>query len=168
MFTGASAVFSHVVLDEPVALASRGYKAALRVSHACEGSPTTAIKVTVPVGFQGAQPMPKAGWTVTITRAKLAKPYDSHGKTVSEDVSEITWSANSQDSWLPAAYYDEFVFRGGLPAEAGAMWFKVLQTCEKGSNNWSELPASGMSTKGLKLPAALLEIIPSEIVGHQH
>ena len=48
------------------------------------------------------------------------------------------------------------------------MWFKVLQTCEKGSIDWAEVPASGTSTKGLKTPAALLEIIPSDHAGHAH
>lgn len=168
ILSGATASSSHVVLDEPAALAGRGYKAAVRVGHGCDGSPTTAVTVLIPAGFQGAKPMPKAGWTLSTTVAKLAKPYDSHGKTVSEDVTEITWTANSKDSWLADAWYDEFVLRGGLPAEAGPMWFKVLQTCEKGHNDWVQVPASGLSTQGLKTPAALLEIIESTPVGHQH
>jgi uncharacterized protein YcnI len=157
-----------VVLDEPAALAGRSYRTTLQVGHGCDGSPTTAIKVLIPAGFQGAKPMPKPGWTLTATLARLDKPYISHGKTVTEDVAEITWSASSKESWLPDAHYDEFVLRGGLPATAGPMWFKVLQTCEKGSNAWVEVPASGTSTKGLKAPAVLLEIIESSAVGHQH
>jgi len=46
---------------------------------------------------------------------------------------------------------------GGLSGTAGPMWFKVVQ-----------IPATGTSTQGLKSPAALLEILPSEHVGHQH
>ncbi|MDO8248751.1 MAG: YcnI family protein [Rhodoferax sp.] len=168
LFSGPAASFAHIVLDEPAALAGRSYKAALRVGHGCDGSPTTAIKVLIPAGFQGAKPMPKAGWTLSVTQAKLAKPYDSHGKTITEDVAEITWTASSKDSWLADAWYEEFVLRGGLPTEAGAMWFKVLQTCEKGRNDWVQVPASGISTKGLKTPAALLEIIESGPAGHQH
>ncbi len=168
LFAGATASFAHVVLDEPAALAGRGYKAALRVGHGCEGSPTTAIKVLIPAGFQGAKPLPKAGWTLSTTVVKLAKPYDSHGTAITEDVAEITWTASSKDSWLPDAWFDEFVLRGSLPAEAGAMWFKVLQTCEKGRIDWVQMPASGISTKGLKAPAALLEIIESGPAGHQH
>jgi uncharacterized protein YcnI len=69
---------------------------------------------------------------------------------------------------LPEAQYDEFVLRGGLPKKAGAMWFKVLQTCDKGRNDWSQIPASGTDAHSLKSPAALLEILPSGTVGHQH
>jgi periplasmic copper chaperone A len=168
IYTTATAVFSHVALDEPAALAGRSYKAVFKVGHGCEGSPTTAIRVTLPAGFTGAKPMPKAGWRLDIKTAPLAIPYDNHGKKVIEDVSEITWTAASKDSWLPEAYYDEFVLRGGLPKTDGAMWFKVLQTCEKGNNDWSQIPAAGVDTKGLKSPAALLEIIPSGSVAHQH
>ena len=148
LFTWASASVAHVVLDEPAALAGRSYRAALRVGHGCDGSPTTAIKVLIPAGFQGAKPMPKAGWTLSTRLARLDKPYNSHGKTVTEDVTEITWSASTPASWLPDAHYDEFVLRGGLPAAAGALWFKVLQTCDQGSNAWVEVPATGTSTKG--------------------
>ncbi len=160
--------FGHVVLSEPAALANTSYRATFRVGHGCDGSPITAMRVTIPAGFRGAKPMPKAGWMLAINKAKLDKPYDNHGKPVTDDVSEITWTATSKDSWLPDSHYDEFVLRGGLPGQAGPMWFKVLQICEKGSIDWAEVPASGTSTKGLKAPAALLEIIESGAAGHQH
>lgn len=113
--------------------------------------------------------MPKAGWVLSTKVSPLAVPYDNHGKKVTEDVSEVTWTAASQDNWLPDAYYEEFVMRGGLPETGGViMWFKVLQTCDKGSIDWAQVPTSGTSTKGLKAPAALLEIIPSGNAGHQH
>lgn len=168
IYSTASSVFSHVVLDEPAALAGRSYKAALRVGHGCEGAATTAIRVAIPAGFTGAKPMPKAGWVLSTKVGKLAVPYDNHGKKVTEDVSEITWTAASKDNGLPDGYYEEFVMRGGLPVAGGVMWFKVLQTCDKGNIDWSDVPATGTSTKGLKAPAALLEIIPSGSVAHQH
>ena len=164
----ASHTFAHIELAEPAALANTSYRAVLRVGHGCDGASTTAIRVTLPAGFRGAKPMPKAGWVLSVKSAKLDKPYDDHGKPVTQDVSEISWTAASRDNWLPDAYYDEFVLRG-LPVLAGAMWFKVLQTCDKGSTDWAQVPAAGMSADGLKTPAALLEIIPSEKAGaHQH
>ncbi|MEI6733800.1 MAG: YcnI family protein [Comamonadaceae bacterium] len=167
LLSGTTAL-AHVVLGEPAALANTSYRATLRVGHGCDGSPVTALRVTIPDGFSGAKPMPKAGWILSIKLAKLAKPYSSHGKTITEDVAEISWTATSSDNWLPDAWYDEFVFRGGLPGAAGPMWFKVTQTCEKGSIAWAEIPGTGTSTMGLKYPAALLEIIESSSVAHQH
>ena len=119
LFTSATASFAHVILDEPAALASTSYRAALRVGHGCEGLPITALRVTLPAGFRGAKPMPKVGRQLTIKTASLAKPYDSHGKTVTDDVSEITWTATAKEHWLFDAHYDEFVLRGGLPGAAG-------------------------------------------------
>jgi uncharacterized protein YcnI len=168
VFSGAPAAFPHVVLDEPVALAGSSYKAALRVGHGCEGSPTTAITVLLPAGFQGAKPMPKAGWVVAVKREKLAQPYSSHGRQVTQDVTEISWTAVTRDNWLPDAWFDEFVLRGSLPAEAGPLWFRVLQTCETGRAEWTQLPVAGTSTQGLKSPAVLLEVLPSGPAGHQH
>lgn len=164
----ANLSIAHVVLAEPAALADTSYRATFRVGHGCDGSPTTAIKVYLPAGFQGAKPMPKAGWTLSTRTEKLATPYTSHGKTIIEDVTEVAWTASNKANWLPDAWYEEFVLRGSLPAKAGGLWFRVLQTCEKGAIDWAQIPATGTSTKGLKSPAALLEIIESGPAGHQH
>jgi uncharacterized protein YcnI len=166
--SGATASFPHIVLDEPAALAGSGYKAALRVGHGCEGSATTAITVLLPAGFQGAKPMPKPGWVLATRRETLAQPYSSHGKQVTHDVTEISWTAAARENWLPDAFFDEFVLRGSLPVEAGALWFKVLQTCEQGRLEWTQVPVTGTSTRGLKSPAVLLEVLPSGPTGHDH
>lgn len=168
MLAVAGPVAAHVVLDQPGAPAGSTTKAALRVSHGCEGSPTTGVVVQVPAGFQGAKPQPKAGWTLAVRREKLATPYTSHGKTVTEDVAEIRWSAASREAALPDGQFDEFVLIGRLPDAAGPLWFKVLQTCETGQNDWSQVPASGRSTQGLKSPAALLEVLPAAPAHHAH
>jgi periplasmic copper chaperone A len=159
---------AHVVLDDAVALVGANYRASFRVAHGCDASPTTAIQVFMPAGFQGAKPMPKPGWTLRVRRDKLTQPYSSHGKTVTDDVVEISWTANGPDNALPDEWYEEFVLRGGLPAEGGPLWFRVRQTCANGSLDWSQIPANGTSTRGLKAPAVLLEVIPSEPVAHQH
>ncbi|HEY6513789.1 MAG TPA: DUF1775 domain-containing protein, partial [Burkholderiaceae bacterium] len=64
--------------------------------------------------------------------------------------------------------YDEFTLRGQLPDKPGALWFKVQQVCERGELNWAEVPASGVSTRGLKSPAVLLEVTPAAASGHTH
>lgn len=154
---------AHVVLTEPSAVAGSYYKAALRVGHGCDGSATTGLRVSLPAGFEGPKPQPKPGWNITTRKAKLDQPYTSHGKTVSEEVVEIQWSAVSRESALPDGQFDEFAFTTRLPEQPGAAWIKVLQTCDKGQLDWSEVPAAGTSTKGLKTPAALLDIKPATL-----
>jgi uncharacterized protein YcnI len=169
IFTGAASSFSHVVLQDSAAAAGVSYRATLRVGHACGASPTTAMRVTIPAGFNAAQPMPKAGWTLSTKVGKLAQPYVSHGTKYTDGVLEITWTANGPENALPADYYDEFVLRGTTPSTPGPVWFKVLQSCVQGSNDWAEVPATGTSTKGLKMPAALLEVLDIQAAGgHTH
>ncbi|MFN4349645.1 MAG: YcnI family protein [Hylemonella sp.] len=166
--TVATAASAHVVLEDQAALAGSSYRATFRVGHGCDGSPTTAIRVVLPAGVRGAKPMPKAGWTLAVRREVLAQPYDSHGKTVRDDVVEISWTASAPEHALPDAWYDEFVLRATLPAQAGPLWFRVLQTCAGSQLDWTDIPARGTSIRGLKTPAVLLDVLPSGTTGHRH
>ncbi|MBI2745462.1 MAG: YcnI family protein [Burkholderiales bacterium] len=164
----ATPASAHIVLEDQAALAGSSYRATFRVGHGCSGSPTTALRVFLPAGVRGAKPMPKAGWTLAVRREVLAQPYDSHGKTVREDVVEISWTASAPEYALPDDWYDEFVLRATLPAQAGPLWFRVVQTCASGQLDWADIPARGTSTRGLKAPAVLLEVLPSGATGHRH
>ena len=150
--------FSHIALETKSAPAGSAYKAVFQVGHGCQGSATTGITVQIPAGFQETKPYSKAGWTLTTERGKLAQPYERHGKRISEDVSVVNWTAASKEAALQDAHFDEFMLRGQLPEAAGPLWFKVLQTCETGRMDWSEVPAEGLSAKSLKSPATLLEV----------
>jgi uncharacterized protein YcnI len=151
---------AHVTLEQREAEAGTVYKAVFKVGHGCDGAATRKLTVLLPAGFKGAKPTPKAGWTLHLRKEKLAQPYDSHGKAVTEGLAEVSWTANTEADWLQNAWYDEFVVRGSLPEQAGPLWFKVRQSCAQGESNWAEVPAEGTSTRGLKLPAALLQVAP--------
>jgi periplasmic copper chaperone A len=150
-----NAACAHVVLDQKSAPAGSYLRTAFRVGHGCDGSATRALSVLISADIKNAKPAPKAGWTIERKMEKLAVPYVSHGKTVTERVAEITWRGGP----LADEHFDEFVVQLQLPETAGPIWFKVLQQCEKGQIEWAEVPAQGLSTKGLKAPAALLEVI---------
>lgn len=150
--TGAQA---HVTLEVPTAVAGEPYKAVLRVGHGCEGTATHTLVVALPPGFAGARPMPKPGWTLTLRRE-------------GGEVVEITWKAAGREAWLDPAHYDEFVLRGRAPRQPGPAWFKVQQLCEKGSWHWAETPPEGSSTRGLRAPAALLDVQPAAAAAAQH
>jgi periplasmic copper chaperone A len=159
---------AHVTLEQPKAPAGSTYKAVFRIGHGCDGSATHTVRVALPAGFRGAKPMPKAGWTLDVRKAPLAQSYESHGRTVNDDVVEVSWKATPREAWLPDAHYDEFTLRGQLPAAAQPLWFKVQQLCERGEWNWADVPASGTSMRGLKAPAVLLEVTPAETKPHTH
>lgn len=155
---------AHLTLDHPRAEAGASYKAVLRVSHGCEGSPIRELIVTIPAGVRGAKPMLKPGWHIDIERRPLEQPYQSHGRTVIEDVSLVRFSGGT----LPDGYYDEFIVVATLPEQPGTLYWKVSQVCEEGRIDWDQVPASGQSLKDLKWPAAVLEVVPGKRAGHAH
>ena len=162
------AVSAHTVLEYPVATAGQSYKATFKVGHGCGTSSTRQIVVDIPAGVQGAKPMPKPGWRLEVSRDKLAKPYTSHGRTVTEDVTRISWTAKTADDMLPNGHYDEFVLVGTLPEQAGTMYWPVQQVCEQGRMDWTDTPQPGQKLSDLKSPAAVLELMPGAGGAHAH
>ncbi len=151
---GASA---HVTLETQQAVAGSTYKAVIRVSHGCDGSATTRIRVRIPEGVIAVKPQPKPGWELTTTVGKLPQPYDAgHGRTVTEGVIEVSWAGGK----LADDHYDEFVLRAQLPSRPGVLYFPIVQDCEKGVHRWIEIPASGKTLDDYKEPAARLTVTP--------
>ncbi|OQS34393.1 YcnI family copper-binding membrane protein [Chromobacterium haemolyticum] len=160
--TSGSAL-AHVTLETPTAASGGYYKGVLKIGHGCNGSPTTAISVEMPEGVRLAQPMPKAGWEVEVSKSAV-KPFDNYGRKVSEDVSRITWKGGK----LPSNFYDEFVFQAKIATQPGKLYFKVKQQCEQGETNWAEIPAAGQDAHELKSPAAELTVTAAGAAGHHH
>ena len=165
---GVGSAFAHVTLQDQAAAAGASYRGVLRVGHGCAGAATNAITVTIPQGFNGAQPLVKSGWALSTKVGKLDQAYEMHGTKYTEGVLEITWTAKTADDTLPDAYADEFVFRGTTPKKPGTMWFKVVQGCVKGANSWTEIPAAGQNAHSLKYPAARLDVLDVQAAGHSH
>jgi periplasmic copper chaperone A len=158
LFAMGTAASAHVTLEQPAAPAGGYYKAVFRVGHGCAGSATIGLTVTLPAGVMGARPMPKPGWSLATRVEKLTQPYQSHGRTVTED----SWRGGP----LPDAHYDEFVIRLRLPEAPGPLYFKVAQFCEQGRIDWADIPAEGRTLKDYKTPAAVLEVLPADAPAH--
>jgi periplasmic copper chaperone A len=136
----SASALAHVSLRQPVAEPGSAYRAVLRVSHGCDGSPTHAVVVQLPPGFADPQAETRVGWTS------------------SRQGSEVRWSAQDKQHALAPNAAGDFVVAGKLPATPGALWLKVQQVCEQGRSDWNQVPASGTSVEGLKTPAVLLSV----------
>ena len=146
MLTGAAATLAHVTLPPGGATAGSDYNAAFRVGHACEGAKaTTGLAVRLPKGFVLSEAQARKGWKLDVQK--------------NTGDGEVRWTAETPQDALPGSERTEFVLRGKVPGTPGPLWFKVLQTCDVGSIDWAEVPASGNSTAGLKSPAAKLEVV---------
>ncbi|MTI64370.1 YcnI family protein [Methylophaga sp.] len=138
-----SMVSAHAVIQQTDAESGSYYKGVIGLSHGCDGSATTKVTITIPNGFRGAKPMPKPGWKLDVVKSVLENRYQSHGKTVTEDVTQITWYGGV----LEHAHYDEFVFRGQIGVGTTTrLYFPVRQECVVGELNWDQIP--GEKPKG--------------------
>ncbi|MBC3872109.1 YcnI family copper-binding membrane protein [Undibacterium flavidum] len=164
LLTFTSVTNAHVTLEQAKASAGSYHKLVFKVAHGCDGSATQSFKVTLPEQVTNAKPMPKAGWKLSIDRAYLSQAKTSHGKTITDDVREITWSGGE----LADAYYDEFTIQVKLGEVAEKLYFKVTQICEKARLDWIEIPSLGKSSKDLKFPAPMLEVENKTQETHQH
>lgn len=141
----AAAVLAHVTLPPGGVTVGSDYDAAFRVGHACEGAKaTTGLAVKLPAGFVLSEAQARKGWKLDVQKGAGG---------------EVRWTAENPQAALPGTEKAEFVVRGKAPATPGTLWFKVLQTCDVGSADWAEVPASGNSTAGLKRPAARLDVV---------
>ena len=154
----ASSAHAHVTLERTQAPADSYYKAVLQVQHGCKGQPTLAVRVRVPDGVLSVKPQPKPGWTLTITRVKLAQPVDlGHGRTVTERPGEVAWTGGS----LADEHFDEFRMVMKLPDRPGStLYLPVVQECKDGVHRWIETPDGGKSAADLKEPAPALVLTP--------
>ncbi len=156
---GASAAQAHISITTPPATAGSYAKVVLQVPHGCAGNPTTAVTVYLPPAYLLAKPMPKPGWTVTIQKARLARPIQLHGRAIEEGPSVIRWEGGS----LPSDFFDEFALQGKLGEQAsGPLPFRTVQTCDKVEVDWSGAPGSAT-------PAPVLQVVPATpSAPHQH
>lgn len=149
---------AHITLENKEAKWGATVKFVLRVAHGCAGSPTTAVRVSVPEGISNAKPQPKPGWSLSVVTdeehtGSVEGAHADHGPAVKE----IVWSGGK----LEDAYYDEFVFRAAVGKNAPSeVYFPVVQECEAGVSRWIEIPSAGGSSDDLKFPAPSLKILP--------
>lgn len=151
--TLAGAAQAHVVFTQPTATAGAHWAGALRVSHGCDGSATTSVRVEIPEGIVLARPRVPAGWTVVIERQPLAAPLPAEGGDVlTERISAITWTGR-----LPDEQFEEFGLAAKLPAEPGSLTFPVIQTCEQGIARWTDIVLTGAARPSHPAPVLTLQ-----------
>ncbi|MEV1062844.1 YcnI family protein [Streptomyces sp. NPDC050263] len=138
--------FAHVSVAAEGTAAKGGYAVVdFKVPNERDDASTTKLEVTFPTDhpLASALPEPINGWTIVVTKAKLAKPLTVHGKQISEAVSKITWTATGEG--IKAGFFQKFpVSVGALPEDADELVFKAIQTySNKEVVRWIEVQEDG-------------------------
>ena len=161
--------FAHVSVQPEGTAAKGGYAVVdFKVPNERDDASTTKLEVTFPTDhpLASAMPEPMDGWNIEVTKSKLAKPLEVHGKKISEAVSKITWTADGKG--IEPGYFEKFpVSVGALPEDADELTFKALQTySDKEVVRWIEVQKDGAEEP--ENPAPVLALSAASEDGHAH
>lgn len=142
----ASPALAHVSVQPEGAAAKGGYATVnVKVPNERANASTVKVEVSFPAEHPLASVMPQAvpGWNIAVSRTKLAKPLTVHGKSITEAVSKVTWTATGKG--IEPGYFQKFpVSVGRLPEDTDELVLKSLQTySNKEVVRWIEEPVAG-------------------------
>jgi len=142
----AGTASAHVSVDAPDATQGGFAKLTFRVPNETDNLDTTKVQVffpeSQPLAAVSIQPHP--GWSYRVKTTKLDQPITSDDGSVTQAVSQIVWTADSEASAIKPGQFDEFNVSAGPLPQAPTMVFKALQTYSDGSVvRWIETPGAG-------------------------
>ncbi len=145
-FAAAGPASAHVTVSPESA--PQGGDTTLAFQVPCESDTAATVKVDVQFPtdhpIPGVALLPLAGWTAKAVTAKLPTPITTDDGTVTEAVTEVTWTANSTATGIGPGQFGLFtVLLGGLP-KADRLVFKTVQSYSDGSvTSWIDVPVDG-------------------------
>lgn len=139
-----AAAGAHVTLQPSSVPAGAFTVLDVRVPNERDNATTTKVAVKLPHGFADARYQSTPGWTVKVQTEKAAKPIQTDDGPVTDEVSEITWTANSKADALQPGQFRDFPLSMQIPGKAGdTLTFKALQTYSDGQVvRWIGAPSS--------------------------
>ena len=149
VLAAAGSAFAHVTVhpDSYTKGATDGVLT-FRVPNEEATASTTKVQVFLPTDHPvlGVLVTPEGGWTAKVTTTELKTPIKTDDGTITDAVSEITWSGGR----IGQGEYEDFdVAFGQLPDDTGQLAFKTLQTYSDGNVvRWIETPSDGAGGAG--------------------
>jgi uncharacterized protein len=117
-----------------------------RVPSESDTLSTTEIDIAFPADtpIASVSLQPKAGWTGTVTTAKLGTPITTDDGRLDSYVSRVTFTADDAASAIPPQEFELFNLSVGPLPKTPTVSFPTLQTYSDGSTvDWSEKSANG-------------------------
>jgi uncharacterized protein len=128
----AASAQAHVSFHPNVLPAGANATLDIRVPNEMDNANTNKLVAQVPPGFTDISTEPIPGWTAQTQTRKLAQPVQTDDGPVSEEVSQITWTA-SGNGGIPPDGFQNFPISTAIPDQAGkVLTFKVLQSYDNG------------------------------------
>ncbi|MFF4603956.1 YcnI family protein [Streptomyces sp. NPDC001339] len=164
----AGPAFAHVSV-QPGEAAKGGFAVVnFKVPNERDNASTVKLEVSLPADhpLASVMPQPVPGWKIEVTKSKLDKPIEKHGKKINEAPSKITWTAEDEGKGVQPGQFQQFpVSVGKLPEDTDQLVFKALQTYDnKEVVRWIEPVKEGAPEP--ENPAPVLKLIAAKDDGH--
>jgi len=158
----ATPAWAHVTVHpETIPAGSSDIELTFRVPNERDDATTVNLQVFFPINLPllAVDVLPVTGWTAKVTSRTLATPISTDDGTVSQVVSDITWTATG--GGIAPGQYEDFVVAAGREAgQPGSAVFKTLQTYSSGEVvRWIQV--SSTSDPKPDSPAPVLAIAPA-------
>jgi uncharacterized protein YcnI len=133
MLVLAAPAAAHVSVTPSTAVQGGFTKLTFRVPNEEDSAVTNKVEVNVPqdTPIPSMSVKPLDGWTVAVTKSKLATPMkDDDGNDITEAVSKIVWTATGPG--IQPGQFQEFDVSAGPLPKTDQVVFKALQTYSNG------------------------------------
>lgn len=128
-----AAAEAHVTLQPDTATAGSFTVESVRVPNERDKASTVKVDLQLPPGFVFASYEPMSGWSVKVTKEKLATPIQTDDGPISEEIRRITFTGHGKDGRIAPGQFVDFPLSVQIPGKPGdKLTFKALQTYSNG------------------------------------
>jgi periplasmic copper chaperone A len=128
-----AAADAHVTLQPNTAVAGAYTVENVRVPNERDKASTVKVDLELPPGFIAASYEPRLGWSVKVTKEKLAKPIQTDDGPIDEEVRRITFTGHGRSGRIGPGQFMDFPLSVQIPGKPGdKLTFKALQTYSNG------------------------------------
>ncbi len=137
LLTGALAApaLAHVTVGaDNLARGADGTTITFKVPTESDTATTTKLQVELPTATPliGVTPEERPGWKIDLKTSPLNPPVKSGDDTITDTVTEITWTADGAADAIPSDTFSTFAISVGTMPDTAAVTFKALQTYSNG------------------------------------
>jgi len=155
----AAPALAHVTA-QPGTAEQGGYTVVnMRVPTESDTAGTIALEVTLPAEhpITSVRTSPRPGWTATTTTAPLNPPIERNGRTITEAVRTVTWTADPGTRIGPGEFAEFPLSLGPLPTDTDQLVLPAVQTYDDGEVvAWDQPPTADGSEPERPAPTVTL------------
>jgi periplasmic copper chaperone A len=170
VLVGALPASAHVEVSSDDAAPGGFGLLVFQVPNETDSATTTKVEVQLPTDtpLASVSTTPTPGWTIDTQTSKLPKPVTVEGATVTEAVTQVTWTADKGGGIGPEQFEQFELSAGPFPEGVDSLSFPTTQTYSDGEVvHWNQPVKPGTpEAQEPESPAPTLVLSGSDAAGH--